>query len=400
MSSVLGFRCAVVRILAIVSIALGSIAASHNSAEANSRQCRALKSELASLSRGSRGNPSQYRRYDQAYKRQLQQIKIAERGMRQNRCRGSRSATCRTLSSTLKKMRSNAASLKSRRDRYARRSGSTSRKRSVERQIRSLGCDRRVNVLDRLRGKKKNVRTASASPRTKAANGNRPRRSVVVNRKNRSGTGVEPLAPTNLTQGYRIMCVRIADGFFFPIGFDTGVPNYKNASKSCERLCPGSETRAFAHRLPDEESEAMRDESGKLYTALPTAFAYLKSAPNTDQSVAPRCAAPQSQTAEATEENAPQSTSPISVAFRTQSGSRTAIPADRPDRVGDFETQMNSALGLTAKMIAMMVGDTASEDNNLQLVSAGEEVRVVLPEFLPDPATAIDLESQGPTFAQ
>src|SRR5262249_47893821 len=48
---------------------------------------------------------------------------------------------------------------------------------------------------------------------------------------------------------YRTLCVRLCDGFYFPIGFATTNGKFAEDARQCERLCP-SRSRLFAYRHP------------------------------------------------------------------------------------------------------------------------------------------------------
>jgi len=85
----------------------------------------------------------------------------------------------------------------------------------------------------------------------------------------------------------RAMCVRLCDGYAFPIG------NYYNASerKRDEDMCastfPELQTRLFVlPRGSESLHDAVAADDGDRYSALPTAFAYLK--PGEQTSVCPR----------------------------------------------------------------------------------------------------------------
>jgi hypothetical protein len=72
---------------------------------------------------------------------------------------------------------------------------------------------------------------------------------------------------------YRTLCVRLCDGFYFPISFSTGRERFAADAKQCERQCP-SRSRLFVYRNPGEEIENMRDLDGLAYMSLPTALMY------------------------------------------------------------------------------------------------------------------------------
>ncbi len=78
-------------------------------------------------------------------------------------------------------------------------------------------------------------------------------------------------------QGYntvRTVCVRLSDGYFWPISYAT-LPDYiGNDAMSCQQMCPNTAVDLYYYANPGEEPEQMRNMSGSAYTSLPTAFAY------------------------------------------------------------------------------------------------------------------------------
>jgi hypothetical protein len=72
---------------------------------------------------------------------------------------------------------------------------------------------------------------------------------------------------------YRTLCVRLCDGFYFPISFAT--PSYRldaDADK-CRASC-GGEARLFYYPNPGGDIESMTDLTGFAYASLPNAFKY------------------------------------------------------------------------------------------------------------------------------
>ena len=75
--------------------------------------------------------------------------------------------------------------------------------------------------------------------------------------------------------GYRTVCVRTCDGYFFPISFSTSQDRFRDDEATCQRMCPASEVQLYSHRNPGEDMrQAVSANGGKLYTELPTAFKY------------------------------------------------------------------------------------------------------------------------------
>lgn len=72
---------------------------------------------------------------------------------------------------------------------------------------------------------------------------------------------------------YRTLCVRLCDGFYFPVSFAVRRERFAHDDSVCRRRC-GSEARLFVHRNPGEDVEDMRDLSGRPYKNLSSAFLY------------------------------------------------------------------------------------------------------------------------------
>jgi hypothetical protein len=73
---------------------------------------------------------------------------------------------------------------------------------------------------------------------------------------------------------YRTLCVRMCDGYYFPISFSTVPAKFAADEQVCRATCPGADVQLFTHRNPGEESEAMVSLAGEPYGSLPAAFQY------------------------------------------------------------------------------------------------------------------------------
>ena len=79
--------------------------------------------------------------------------------------------------------------------------------------------------------------------------------------------------PQEPAEAYRTLCVRLCDGYYFPISFSTRRDRFAGDASKCERQCP-TRSRLFVYRNPGEQVEDMRDLKGKPYLSLPTAMLY------------------------------------------------------------------------------------------------------------------------------
>jgi hypothetical protein len=78
-------------------------------------------------------------------------------------------------------------------------------------------------------------------------------------------------------QGYetiRTVCVRKADGFYWPISYSTLIDYAQNDLLECQAQCPGVDVDLYYYRNPGQEPADMINLEGTPYKSLPTAFAY------------------------------------------------------------------------------------------------------------------------------
>jgi hypothetical protein len=73
--------------------------------------------------------------------------------------------------------------------------------------------------------------------------------------------------------GYRTVCVRLCDGYFFPVSFSTLPDRFRHDTNICEQSC-SSPARLFVYRNPGGGPETMEDLEGRPYSALTTAFQF------------------------------------------------------------------------------------------------------------------------------
>jgi hypothetical protein len=112
-----------------------------------------------------------------------------------------------------------------------------------------------VGFLDWLFGGRENRRRATPSPRP------RPR-------------DQEVLRASGAT--YRTLCVRLCDGFYFPISFATSQSKFAEDARRCAHQCPIS-SRLYVYRNPGEGVEEMVGLDGTPYAKLPNAFRFQSS---------------------------------------------------------------------------------------------------------------------------
>ena len=76
--------------------------------------------------------------------------------------------------------------------------------------------------------------------------------------------------------GYRTMCVRLCDGYYFPISFSTTRSNFGRDETICRSRC-NTDVALFYMRPHSTDAKSMVDRKGRRYTRLKNAFAYRKS---------------------------------------------------------------------------------------------------------------------------
>lgn len=351
------------QVLAILAACAVMIAVPVGDAYASAKQCKSLSRQLASLSGG---NSRNFKKYDRAVKRQATELNRAKRQYRSNKCNFFSGGKCATIRQTLRKMDSNYRALARKRDRYA--GGTSSKKRAIKARMASLRCGKKPSVV----AKRKNSRSKSVVVRR-----GEPRARITV--------------PPVTLGGYRTMCVRTCDGYYFPVSHASRQSDFARDERICSALCPASESKLFVYKNSDEESEDMISLRGDKYTALPTAFKYRTQSRN------PSCTCGRANP-EAVGLSTGKPASKGSAGNSDPFLKRLPPPRYRPDLYADIESQHNESSGLTAKIIRQFLGSNGTGDI---IASANErKVRVVGAEFLPDPKEAINLRAPAPTTVQ
>jgi hypothetical protein len=72
---------------------------------------------------------------------------------------------------------------------------------------------------------------------------------------------------------YRTLCVRLCDGFYFPVSSAATQSSFARDADACSASC-GAEARLFHHPNVGGDVDTMVDLTGMAYSALPNAFKY------------------------------------------------------------------------------------------------------------------------------
>jgi hypothetical protein len=75
----------------------------------------------------------------------------------------------------------------------------------------------------------------------------------------------------DLNGGYRTLCVRLCDGFYFPISAAAQPGEFPRDEETCQAAC-GSPAMLFVYKNGDGSPETMTSLDGKPYASLATAF--------------------------------------------------------------------------------------------------------------------------------
>jgi len=74
--------------------------------------------------------------------------------------------------------------------------------------------------------------------------------------------------------GYRTLCVRTCDGYYFPISYSTSPARFAEDEQTCQKLCPAAEAVLYSHRNSGEDIAQAVASNGRTYKDLPNAFRY------------------------------------------------------------------------------------------------------------------------------
>ncbi|MEO6012772.1 MAG: DUF2865 domain-containing protein [Devosia sp.] len=72
----------------------------------------------------------------------------------------------------------------------------------------------------------------------------------------------------------RTVCVRMVDGYYWPISYSTLVDYAANDLTQCQEQCPGMDVDLYYYDNPGQNPDQMINLQGVPYKSLPTAFAY------------------------------------------------------------------------------------------------------------------------------
>jgi len=367
-------RCSCGKFAAAAVTALLVVFLTAFEAHAQSRSCRQLSVQLASLNTGSLGETSpQYREFDDAVRQQQIQLSKTRRIAERSGCLrrtlfglGKKSGRCGRILDGVKRMESNLAGLKRARAGFAPRQAGNSRDRQrIIRRMQNRGCDNtEIAGTSQTRNEKSRRRTLVEQifgVRTYGEDGRREanERDSEAALTGRSGT-------------FRTLCVRTCDGYYFPISFSTVPRRFEQDAQICQAMCPGSEVLLYHHRMPSEDSEDMVSYQTQIsYAQQPYAFNYRKK-------VNPECGCRFS-----TANISQGEETSISRTTNASNGTPAGRPVFRPDPALDPDTQENRDGNLTFDVMALLLKKSPANDTTELADASKRKVRIVGPAFFP-----------------
>jgi hypothetical protein len=187
----------------------------------------------------------------------------------------------------------------------------------------------------------------------------------------------EEPAPTDQGFGtYRTLCVRICDGFYFPISFSTVPGQFSADAATCQAMCPGAPVALYTHRNPGEDVDQMVSLDGQPYTALPNAFRFRTQYDKTCTCHSTTVAAPAFTQFPADSGLSPITGAPIEA---TAAGPTPPLPNLRPTDAGeDPETLADRAGDLVPGPVTPVKPDAAPAADGS---AAPRTVRIVGPNY-------------------
>ncbi|CDX11973.1 conserved exported hypothetical protein [Mesorhizobium sp. ORS 3324] len=396
--------------IAALLAALAASAVAVTEPQAASRMCRQLEAELTAA-RGGGGGPGLIRKYDDAIARQREQLAKARGRASDAHCGftvfSSNVSQCAGINASIERMNDNLDALQAKRERLA--GGGTPRDRGrILAALDANGCrsdeiaPRRApieeaarnngggNLFEQLFGRGDREIDTLDAPEAPDV----PPDDPSVRNIRRVPNQPDGMDLPRLGGEFRTVCVRICDGYFFPMSNAASYGDFERDQKNCESSCPGTEMQVFYTRGMDDDAGSMTSSvTGRPYSELPTAYRYKQA----NYSRPPACGC----NAGAGNFSIIAGNPPNPEQSQPDSGAAPFVPspAAKPDPGADPETLANAEGGLDREAIKRLT-TKAPVSPISALPPEQRKVRVVGPAFLPDPSAAIDLKAPAPKSAR
>lgn len=182
---------------------------------------------------------------------------------------------------------------------------------------------------------------------------------------------------------YRTICVRICDGYYYPISFASTPDQFGRDAIQCASTCPGAEVDLFFHSVPEQESEEMVSVADQTpYRSLPTAFAYRRNR----SFGGPQCSC---------DERLP----PAGGLAVAPGSSRSVVIIDPKKGGGPSQSIIDGnhePLDDMERPVAEQETGSITNELPAREIDPEHRVRIIGPKFLPDRSEAIDLRTPVP----
>jgi hypothetical protein len=386
-------------LLVLPALVLCMILDARTANAASSRICRQLEAELAGTRYPAPSGRAQ--RFDAAIERQREQMAIAREQARNAGCGYSLSGAtvrqCAGINNSLDRMVRNLEALQRDRDRLGRREPRRSRA-AILAAIEARGCREDMDVLAPL---PRDILTATGDDEPL------------------DGDTIDDL-PGFAASGerFRTLCVRGCDGYFYPMSNGATVSEFERDLTNCKASCTGTDMQIFYGPQGSEEiGDMLSTRSGEPYSRMPTAFLHQNvsvarpegcgcGVAKNYEIIAGSPPAP----VEATADEQPETegiTAAVPVPAMRPDGSGEALGDEEADPAGPATLDPPAARSSSIIAVPPPKPRTAVEPRPESITPvepvapepapANRSVRVVGPEFLPDPAGAIDLRATDPS---
>lgn len=239
-----------------------------DAASAASRVCRQLEAELSGGGRTS----TQARKNDAAIAKQRAQLQAAKRQARASGCGfrlfGGSSSSCAAINAKIEGLERSVASLQ--RKQQGPASGRS--RAQIMAALRANGCRGEQTTTGGPRGLLERIFGGAARQRELVDDAPPAQQPDTARRTPaNAAVGSRFSAPPGR---YRTLCVRICDGYHFPLSRSSRPSDFARDEANCQTSCPGTETHIYYTR-PDGEADTMVSAtSGRAYTELPAAWLY------------------------------------------------------------------------------------------------------------------------------
>ncbi|MFC5386543.1 DUF2865 domain-containing protein [Aquamicrobium segne] len=221
--------------------------------------CRQLEAQLARASSATSSKAT--KKYDAAIVRQRGQIEKTRLRTRKAGCGfavfSRNRPQCEELNAALKRMEANLKNLTATRAGLAKTTKQPDRSRILA-ALKAGGC----------RSQKNPVTQKAAAPARDMVLPPAKNADIIIR-----GTGKSALSyPAN--RPYLTQCVRICDGYFFPMSKSSTPADFQRDQARCEAACPGTRVEMFYGGSPEKPANMISAVTGKPYTSLPKALVF------------------------------------------------------------------------------------------------------------------------------